>query len=457
VNIKFSLQQEQTQKLIITPELRQALTILQLNNLELTAYTEQALLENPLLDVQPHTNKLDTDPVGYSEYNNNSYYTSNYSTHYSKGTNNNTNNQLDYAAVRQPTLYEHLQTQIYTIDNLSDRKIANFIIGNIDESGYLRMSISEIADSLKADKTQVEIVLKQVQNLDPPGIAALNLQECLLIQLKQLDLYSEILETLIVNHLDDIAHGKLHMLTQLLGLTAVQLQQHLDIIKSLNPKPGNCFHANDDASIYIIPDMSIIDNEGTFVLLLNDTHIPRLIINNTYRNILAKDVSADDAAKQFFESRLAAANWLIKSIEQRRMTLLKIMSYIIKYQHDFLTHGLKYLKPLTLKMIATEIDMHESTVSRAIANKYVQTPQGVYSIKFFFHSGVDTTEGDTMSSAYIKQLISDTINNEDKHKPLSDQKLADIFVKQGIDISRRTIAKYRDELQIPNTVQRKRH
>ena len=452
MNLKFSLQQEQTQKLIITPELRQALAILQLNNLELTAYIEQAVLDNPLLEMQSHGNKTSSGTISYAEYNNNSYYSSS-----RNHTANNDTANIPSARINIPTLYEHLQTQIYTIDKLSDKKIANFIIGNIDETGYLRMSINEIADNLKVDKAQVEIVLKQIQSLDPPGIAARTLQECLLIQLKHLGLHSKILEALITDHLDDIAHGKLHMLAQQFTLTAAQLQQQLDIIKSLNPKPGSYFPTEEDASIYIIPDMSIVNDNGTFILVLNDQHVPKPIINNTYASILTKSSSDYDAAKQFVEARLTAANWLINSVEQRRMTLIKIMNHLIKHQHDFLKNGLQYLKPLTLKMIATEIDMHESTVSRAITNKYVQTPQGVYPVKFFFSSGVETTEGDTMSSAYIKQLLVDTINNEDKHKPLSDQKLADIFAKQGIEISRRTIAKYRDELQIPNTVQRKRH
>jgi RNA polymerase sigma-54 factor len=276
-----------------------------------------------------------------------------------------------------------------------------------------------------------------------------------LIQLEQQNKKTPILERLILHHLEDLAAGKLAKLANLFGVPPIELQQQADIIKTLDPKPGRKFSNADDVR-YITPDVVVERVEGHYVVMVNDTITPRLEISNAYKAMLGKD--ADHGAKEFVETKLNAAVWLIKSIEQRRLTLYKVADSIVRLQRDFLDYGVKQLKPMTLKRIADMIGMHESTVSRATSNKYIQTPQGVFELKFFFTRGLESTsEGGTTSSECIKRMLLEMVQVEDPVNPYSDQKFSDKLKIKGIKISRRTVAKYRDELNIPNAAQRRRY
>ncbi|MBS4025333.1 MAG: RNA polymerase factor sigma-54 [Clostridia bacterium] len=468
MKLGFGLSLEQTQKLIMTPELRQAITVLQLSALELADYVEQELLENPLLEIKEDIHERDEKQdlqeskeeqvegekfdIDWQEYFNDRDLG-----YAGKGLGEvNEEFSYDNFLTKAPTLPDYLLFQLsLLVENDLERDIGEFIIGNLDEYGYLRTDLEEIANYFQLPLKQIERTLHRIQTLDPSGVGARNLKECLLIQLEQQNKKTPILERLILHHLEDLAAGKLAKLANLFGVPPIELQQQADIIKTLDPKPGRKFSNADDVR-YITPDVVVERVEGHYVVMVNDTITPRLEISNAYKAMLGKD--ADHGAKEFVETKLNAAVWLIKSIEQRRLTLYKVADSIVRLQRDFLDYGVKQLKPMTLKRIADMIGMHESTVSRATSNKYIQTPQGVFELKFFFTRGLESTsEGGTTSSECIKRMLLEMVQVEDPVNPYSDQKFSDKLKIKGIKISRRTVAKYRDELNIPNAAQRRRY
>ncbi|MGF7186033.1 RNA polymerase sigma-54 factor [Desulfitispora alkaliphila] len=461
MKLGFGLNVEQTQKLIMTPELRQAITVLQLSSLELVDYVEQELQENPLLEVKeeqlegehkekPEDERFDLD---WQEY-----FTDRSDLGYVKsprGSEERENFSCENFLSTMPTLQEHLNFQL-SLSNISEleRRIGEFLIGNTDSYGYVQVSVEEAARYFCVSENEVEKALFIIQSLEPPGVGARNLAECLILQLDHMGRKTELLEKLIKDHLEDVAAGRYNKLSQLLGLSAKEIQEEADIIKTLDPKPGREFASHNQVR-YVVPDVVVERVGREFVVLVNDVTTPRLMINNNYKSII-KQEQGDYSAKKFLEEKLNSASWLIKSIEQRRLTMYKVASTIVDLQRDFLDKGIRYLKPMTLKQVADIIEMHESTVSRATANKYVQTPQGIFELKYFFGSGVTSSQGETTSAEGIKKMLQELIEGENKNKPYSDQKLAKLLEDKGIKISRRTVAKYRDGLGIPNTVQRKR-
>lgn len=303
---------------------------------------------------------------------------------------------------------------------------------------------------------KIEEVLKIIQGFDPAGVAARNLEECLIIQLKQRDIQDPLVYKIVENHLEQIAAGSLNRVAQELDLPIIKVQEYADLIKSLNPKPGASY-GGDDEIRYIIPDVIVELVDGEFVIQVNENTSPRLAINKTYASILQKNSTADEKTKKFVEDKLNQAIWLIRSIEQRRSTIYQVTEAVLEFQRPFFLQGVRYLNPLNLKQVADKLDIHESTVSRATSNKYIQTPHGTFEYRFFFSSGVNNTEGKRTSSETIKLMIQEIVNNEDSTKPLSDQKIADHLRQEGINIARRTITKYREELGILNAGQRKRY
>ncbi|NLC38769.1 MAG: RNA polymerase factor sigma-54 [Clostridia bacterium] len=462
----IGLNLEQTQKLIITPELRQAITILQLSTLELTNYLEQELMENPVLEIKEEAEEKEHKETELSLEEENERFDVNWQEYFS--------DRSDLGYIPSPrehrpeeatfeqfiseatSLHEHLRLQL----NLSlppgeKRRIGYFLIGSIDDNGYLRTSVEEAAFCLKCSPRKVEEVLALVQSFDPPGVGARNLAECLLIQLSQLEEDSSLAVEIIQHHLEDLAAGRITRIAKALEISPIKVQEMGDLIRTLDPKPGRQFGGNQDAR-YIVPDAIIEKVAGKYVVLINEQSGPRLGINPVYRSLVRREMPCDDHTIKFIEDKLNSALWVIRSIEQRRLTLYRVVSCIVDFQMDFLEKGIKYLKPLNLRQVADTLEMHESTVSRAIANKYVQTPQGVFELKFFFASGVERRSGSAIASDSIKKMIQEYIQGENPGEPLTDQALTDLLNGQGIRISRRTVAKYRDEMDIPPASRRKR-
>lgn len=467
MRMTYSLSLEQTQKLVMTPELRQAITILQLSSIELSEYIEQEILNNPVLEIKEDSAKENNDDledvkledkedskeeIDWEEYfqDSNNYDYKNSKVNY---------DQEEYSyenfITKAPTLQEHLifQLQLSLLPK-EYMRIGEFLIGSLNRNGYLTCSTQDIAKILKVGVDEVEKVLELIQTFDPLGVGARNIEECLLIQVYQQDIKNPNVEIVIKSHLKELAEGRYSKIAEALNISLKEVQEIKDIIQSLEPKPGRNFQ--DSGVQYVVPDAIIKKVDGEYIIIINDTTAPRLTINNFYRELLSSESKGSSISK-FLENRFESALWLIKSIDQRRMTLYNVVNSIVEVQRDFFEKGIHYLKPLTLKDIADMIGVHESTVSRATNGKYVQTPRGTYELKFFFSSGIDNVSGDATSSESIKKMLKDIIDNEDSYNPYSDQKITDMFRQKGIIISRRTIAKYRDELNIPPSTRRKRY
>jgi RNA polymerase sigma-54 factor len=333
--------------------------------------------------------------------------------------------------------------------------IGEYIIGSLDDSGYLTCTLKEIADTFGATEEEVEKVLKIIQTFDPIGVGARNLKECLLIQLEAKGLGSSLAARIVRDHFDEFKQKKYLDLSKALKTSLKEIQEQAHVIGSLNPKPGLDIISEEPK--YVIPDL-VVDRVGDrYIVSLNDRNIPHLRISQSYREELQQNVELDSEAKDFIQSRLKNAKWLIQTIEQRRRTMIKVMEAIVEEQHEFFEKGAVSLRPLTLQQVASKINMHESTVSRVTTNKYVQTPRGVYELKFFFSSSLSTEDGEEISAKSAKIKIKTIIGKEDPRRPLSDQKIADILKKEGLIIARRTVAKYREQLGILPARHRKQY
>ncbi|ABZ83267.1 RNA polymerase sigma-54 factor [Heliomicrobium modesticaldum Ice1] len=432
MQVGLGQQIEQSQRLVMTPELRQALAILQMNTLELSLFIGRELVQNPLLESPDPPREREMAERRESPF----------------------GREIQ---AEGPTLQEHLELQLGLA--LSDglrRSVGRYIIGNIDDKGYLRSDPAEIAAATGVGEEIVGEVLATIQSFDPPGVGARDLAECLRIQLCRQGKLTPHLERILEDHLPDVAAGRLHRIAQRLKVTVGEVQAMVDRLKELAPKPGTPFGREGD-NRPILPDVIIEQIDGEYLVLVNDGLLPRLTINRTYRHILNEE-GAPGEAKAYVEERLHSALSLIRAIEQRRLTLHKVVSAIVERQRPFLEQGLAGLKPMTLRDVALKTGVHESTVSRSVAGKYAQTPRGIFELKFFFGSGVRTATGEEKATAgAIKPLIRQLIDGEDKHHPLSDQQIAESLHEQGIPLSRRTVAKYREELGIPPTAQRRRY
>ncbi|HEX3015441.1 MAG TPA: RNA polymerase factor sigma-54 [Desulfobacteria bacterium] len=455
MRLDFSQQLGQIQKLIITPELRQAINILQMPALELSQFVNEQLLENPLLeakeerDDEPAETGQEEQAVDWQEY---------------------FLDRSDLGLTRErrqdefssenfltslPTLQDHLMEQLdITVTSKRELLIGKYLIGNIDDNGYLAISVAETAQATGVSPAEAEQVLSLIQTFDPPGVGARDLKECLLLQLAQHPDAPKAAEILVKEHLAELGAGKISKIAAALRLSTKDVQETADFIRTLDPKPGRRFASGQDVR-FIVPDVVVEKVNGDYVVLVNDNSYPRLGINRGYREALSGKV--DDAAKQFVETKLQAAASLIRSIEQRRLTIYRVVSCIVDLQREFFDKGPRYLKTMTLRQVAEVVNLHESTVSRATANKYMQNPHGVFPLRYFFASGVENETGETTSAESVKRMLKDLISAEDQRKPLSDQKITDLLIDRGINISRRTVAKYRDELGIPSTTLRKRY
>jgi RNA polymerase sigma-54 factor len=334
------------------------------------------------------------------------------------------------------------------------RDIGSAIVGNLDDDGYLVASFDELAAMGPWPVAEVDRALRLVQSFDPTGVAARDLQECLLLQLRHLGLDGTPTEKIVTDHLRLLQNHQVPEIARKLGLSIDDLKEHIEIIRNLDPKPGSRY--NPSQSQYVIPDVYVIKVEDQYVAALNEDGLPQMRISPVYRRLLDKGASENtDETRAYVKDKFRSALWLIKSVEQRQKTIHKVANSIINFQRDFLDHGIEHLRPLVLRDVANDIGMHESTVSRVVTNKYMHTPQGVFEMKYFFHSGISSSYGESVSSVTIKQRIRKIIDNEDPRKPLSDSKIVSILQREGLVLARRTIAKYREELKIPTSNQRK--
>jgi RNA polymerase sigma-54 factor len=465
----------QSQRVVMTPLLQQAIQLLQLSTLELQEVVQKELLENPLLEEVPTEDETPPRPgepeaptppppepppatsVDAPKSDDLPYDVA--SVMFDEPDERTLVQQEEREELpfenmlrSSSSLGDHLEDQLrFATEDALTRRIGVEIIGNLDEDGYLRAEVAEIAERCGTTVDEVEKVLAFVQTkFDPPGVAARSAQECLLLQLRRDPNPDPVSVEIVEQHFEDLSRRRYPEIARALKLPLDRIMESVEEIMTLEPKPGRPFGVND--SRYIVPDVSVVKMGGEYTVILNEDGIPRLRVNSLYRSLLR---SSGDEAKQYVEQKLRSAMWLIKSVEQRQRTLRKVTQSIVKFQREFLDKGLSYLRPLALRDVGEDISMHESTISRVTTNKYVETPQGLFELKFFFHSGIASGDGEMVSSLSVKKMIQDLLGNEDSAKPLSDQEVAQILKGRGLTIARRTVAKYREELNILPSHQRR--
>ena len=472
MKLGYDLTIEQTQKLTMTPELIQAIQILQFNTQELDEFVQEELMQNPVLEFDRNaeerpkdevskTEELDAkacekadfdlrEKVKEAEYDDISYRQWEYS--------RDRDDEYSYEQFvsKDETLEDVLLLQL-TFSSLKgeELKIGRFLIEAIDDNGYLTVSTEEVAKVFHVDTEKVEAILDVIQTFEPAGVGARTLKECLIIQLAAKGLLDETVEFIISNHLEDLGENKLSKVAKVLGLPIAQVQMVCDLIRSLEPKPGRCFSSGNSVK-YITPDVVVEKIDDNYQVITNEYSAPRLMVSPYYSN-LARTAVDDAELSKYLNEKYNAALWLIKSIEQRKQTIFNVVDAVIRHQRDFLDHGTQYLRTLTLKQVADDLGIHESTVSRAINGKYMQTPRGVFEIKYFFSSGVTGSDGEGVSSNSIKSMIKEIIDSEDPKAPYSDQDMVSLLSDRGIEISRRTVAKYREGLNILSSSKRRRY
>jgi len=479
-------QLRQTQQLRMTPQLQQAIKLLQLSRLELIDAVQQEMNENPVLEEaredydaealharQPEVEELkNTDrlqEVRADERDMNKVDWDSYLNDYSSGAMP-TNSYQGLSSSELPGIEQTLSTSESLVDHLmrqlrmlslspQNEAIGTLIIGNLDETGYLRnSSTAELAADADVTAEQVEAVLSLIQQFDPLGVAARSAQECLMIQATHLMPQDQTVRAILTNHLSDLEQKKIHNITRALEVSDNEVIRAARLIAGLEPKPGRPF--SQDIGRYITPDVYIVENDqGELICTLNVDGLPQLRVSNYYKSMLAKkkEDGAKDEVRDYIQEKLRGALWLIRSIEQRHSTIIKVTESIIKFQQDFFEKGVESLRPLVLKEVAEDIGMHESTISRVTTNKYVHTPRGVFELKYFFNSAIGKTGGgDDLASEAVKAKIREIIGEEDPKKPFSDAKIAEkLAADQNIDIARRTVAKYRESMGFLSSSKRK--
>ena len=440
----------------LSPQLIQSLKLLQLSTLELEQYMKQEIDTNPLLEehqtveVSPEQALHETRTETGVQFDEQEWRRVIAEASDVGGRGFRADTSREFVDLPQPAevgLQEHLLNQLNFTDISDDNTdIAEEIVGSINEDGYLTSTIEEIAETTERSLEDVERILAVIQSFDPSGVGARDLEECLSIQLREKELENTILMALVEEHLNDLQHHRYTVIAKALDIYESEVQAAVKELSRLNPKPAaGRFGA---AARTIIPDMIVDKIDDRFTVLYNDSSTPRLRISNLYKDILAKDSEASDETRQYIVEKLNGARWLLRAIQQRRSTMLKVMEYIVKAQYEFLEHGVLRLKPMILQEVADAIGMHVSTISRVTNGKYVQTPQGMFELKFFFGGRIENKGGMDASNKAIKKQIERLIKEEDSSKPLSDQKIVDILHKEGYEIARRTVAKYRDQMSI---------
>ncbi len=462
-----------SQQLIMTPQLQQAIKLLQLSRLELADVIRQEIDENPVLDemLESDTNKEETadsapespdtveaeQPDVADDFNWQDYVEQNarpVSSSYTGGSDE--RDDFEPGITRQTTFEEHLlwQLRMHTMDEAS-LTVGEYIIGNLNNDGYLLVNPHEIAAATHYDLETIETVREKIKKFDPVGVASLTLQECLMAQIDVLQGDNQLVKRIVRDCMKDLERKKYQTIAKDMRVTLKEAVEACDFIAHLEPRPGRGFNTN--ATHYITPDIYVYKVDNEFVVSLNEDGQPKLIINSFYKKLLSgKDASADKA-RDYIQEKMRSAVWLIKSVYHRQSTIVNVMKSIIKFQYDFFESGEGHLKPLVLRDVAEDIGMHESNISRVTTNKYAHTPHGIFELKYFFNSGLASDDGEAIASESVKNKIRDIIQAENQYKPLSDQDIANTLTAGGIHIARRTVTKYREMLQVLSSSKRKKN
>jgi RNA polymerase sigma-54 factor len=466
------------QKLILTPQLQQAIKLLQMPHLELSEFLSQELMENPLLEesaeevsveemtqeekdsIEPEPYDEDADAPLEKLLNFNSvdeYFEERSSDGRDMGYFSSGNEEFpsfEQFVSKKPDLYDHLLWQLRLSHVPEEIKmVAEIIIGNIDENGYLAATIAEIGKAANTDPEIAEIALRLIQSFDPPGVGAQSVTECLLLQLRVLHLDGTLVEKIIVNNMEELEKKRYAALAQMYNISLKEVIAAVRIIEGLEPKPGRNFSSV--STNYIVPDVYLVKTADGYQIILNDEGLPRLRVSMFYKRLIQRNNAYSKEDKQFLADKLRSAVGLLKSLDQRNRTIYRVTETLLDLQKDFFALGVQYLKPLTLKEVASILDLHESTVSRVTSNKYLSCEHGIFCFRYLFSSALNSGLG-TVSSTSVKNLIRNIVTEEDSKKPLSDQHIAGMLQREGITIARRTVAKYREELGIPSQSHRKK-
>lgn len=483
--LKQQLHQKQVQKLILAPALQQAIKLLPLTNLELIEIIDTELSQNPMLEnadevidqksEEEKTAELESveksreeaaeefkpdeaidsqkegDMLEFEAYFQENFDNGFRSYFYEKKESIPLENILSNSA----SLWDHLDWQAnLTFFDEKDKDVALYIIGNTNEDGYLVASLEEIAQAMEISSTKIEEIRGKIMRFDPVGTASLTLKECLMTQLEYLEIKDATICAIVDNYLDLVGKSDFSLLAKKLGISLSEVKSHLDIIKGLDPTPGRKY--SQEKTSYVVPDIFVRKEDDELRISLNDEGQPRLRISGYYRKLLAQASKDDSESYQYLREKLKNAFWFLRSLDQRNRTVYKVAKYIVEKQKDFIEKGIEYIKPLTLIELAQEIGVHESTVGRVVTNKHIMTPGGVFPLKYFFHKSLSGDYGEEISSLRVKEKIRKLVENEDRQSPLSDIEIEQILARENLRIARRTVAKYRKQLQIAPSHIRKR-
>ncbi len=463
------------QQLVMTPQLQQAIKLLQLARLELADTIQQEIEQNPVLEevaagteaeAGPTTETVSPDlpqeapsqektsevnvessssfeEINWNDYEN-EYERSSFSSR--PVASSDLPSRLDILA-QKSDLQSHLTWQLnFSGVSEEEKEVGQFVIGNLNRDGFLDIEEEEIAKEIKVPIEVVQKIISKIQELDPPGVAARDVRESLLLQLERLDLSKSLAHILVRDHLKLLETKNYRAMIKESGRSMDEVKAAVDVIINLDPFPGRIF--SDEEPQYIVPDVYVYKMGDEYVIMLNDEGLPKLRISSYYKDILKKEKKAPTETRDYIHDKVRSATWLIKSIQQRQRTIYRTVESLIKFQRDFFEKGVGHLKPLILRDLAEDIEMHESTISRVTTNKYVHTPQGTFELKYFFNTGIESYDGDNVASLSIKAEIKKMIQGENSEKPLSDQAISNMFKKDGVKVARRTVAKYREQLGI---------
>jgi RNA polymerase sigma-54 factor len=487
MSLKQRLDQRQVQKLILAPALQQAIKLLPLTNLELIEVIDEELAQNPMIEIEDEAREgaakdsetkdaeeagvknrdsiLDglslesTEPklagenpdvsflAGFQDY-----LDEGFRPHF---TESREAVSLENTISRTPSLWDHLNWQAsLTFFGTEDQEIAQFIIGNIDEDGYLSSTVEEIARLSQTAPEKVEAVRAKIKTLDPVGCGSLDLREALLAQMDYLQIQDEMARKIVAEHLPLLERSDFVQLAKVLCVPMAEIRERIDLIRGLDPAPGRKY--SEEKTSYVVPDIIVSKEGDEWTIALNDEGLPRLRISAYYRQLLGKAAGGDTEACHFLKDRLKKALWFMRSLDQRNQTIYKVARFIVDRQKEFFEKGIDFIRPLTLMEIAQDIGVHESTVGRVVANKFMMTPRGVFSLKYFFHKSLQGNYGEDVSSLKVKDKIRKLVESENKDNPLSDIEIGEILAREDLRIARRTVAKYRNQLKIEPSHIRKR-
>ncbi len=462
--------------MIMAPQLRQSLEMLQVPILELRAMIQKEIEQNPTLEeLAPEgpTLEIEADPGDTPDDKSEmdfdkefevmaklddewrDYFFQDLDNRPYSPDDDKKHQFLMDSLPQHESLQEHLMTQLHmTALGEQDQQIAEMIIGSINDDGYLTSSMTELADSLPFTEEHLQDILLVIQDFNPIGIGATDLQDCLLLQLERIGKADTVAGDIVRDYLTSLGSHKLQAIAKALKVSVEEIKEAENLIHSLDPKPGRAF--SEEVASYVLPEVVVRKVNGEYVIILNDSQLPHLRISRHYRRLMEnRETTAE--VKSYIRDRLRASTFLIKSIDQRQKTIYKIADEIVRIQYDFLEHGVSHLKPLTMSTVADAVGVHETTVSRAVNQKYMRTPIGTYELKYFFTPGITTQDGTSISNKSVKDMIAQLVAEEDLDKPLSDQAIMEKLKQTGVDVARRTVAKYRIVLKIPPSHLRKYH